>query len=164
MAKTGKTVKRAFKGQELDNLTKQEGKLKQHMSKLIDMQLEFSTDMIAKKMKQVEAQLLFVQGQIEELKGQEDVGEELTWVDHYIKEAQDLIGFPFSYRGMNPEQQNLFLKRFIRHVIVLKGEITEVKFTEDVERLLQLVTNVTELNSEMGDEWNNQLKSIEQSC
>lgn len=138
IAKNGKSLKKVFEGQELDELFKQEKKLNQQMDKLIEMQLEFKTERVAVKMKQVEAQLGIIQDKIARLAGEATVGEELTWVDTFLKDAEDLVGFPFNYRGMDAEQKNIFLKKYVEHVTVLDGEITGIKFANEVEKIFEL--------------------------
>jgi site-specific DNA recombinase len=135
LAKGGKFSKKAFEGQELDELFKQEKQLNQQMDKLIEMQLEFKTDRVAVKMKQVEAQLGIIQDKIARLAGESHV-DEMSWVDSFLKESEDLVGFPFNYRGMTNEQKNIFLKKYVDHVTVLNGQITEIKFVEEVEKLI----------------------------
>jgi DNA invertase Pin-like site-specific DNA recombinase len=137
LAKGNKSMKKVLNGQELDDLLKQERKLNQQMDKLIDMQLEFSTERVAIKMKQVEAQLLIIQDKIAQLKGEATV-DETSWVDTFLKEAEDLVGFPFNYKGMTAEEKNIFLKKYIDHVTVLDGQITEIKFVDEVEKLIEL--------------------------
>lgn len=134
IAKSGKSLKKAIEGQELEDLFKQEKKLNQQLDKLIDMQLEFSNDRITVRMKQVEAQLEIIQGKIARLSG-EATENEFTWVDAYLKEAEDLIGFPFNYRGMDAEQKNIFIKKYIKNVTVLDGEITEINYADEVEKI-----------------------------
>lgn len=134
IAKSGKSLKKAIEGQELEDLFKQEKKLNQQLDKLIDMQLEFSNDRITVRMKQVEAQLEIIQDKIARLSG-EATENEFTWVDAYLKEAEDLIGFPFNYRGMDAEQKNIFIKKYIKNVTVLDGEITEITYADEVEKI-----------------------------
>lgn len=134
IAKSGKSFKKAIEGQELEELFKQEKQLNQQMDKLIEMQLQFTTDRVAVKMKQVEAQLGIIQDKIAKLSGEATI-DEFTWVDAYLKESEDLIGFPFNYKGMTSEQKNIFLKKYIKNVTVLDGEITEINYVDEIEKI-----------------------------
>lgn len=147
IAKSGKSVKKAFEGQELEELFKQERKLNQQMDKLIEMQLEFANDRVTVKMKQVEAQLGIIQDKIAQLAGESTI-DEVTWVDTFLKDAEDLVGFPFNYRGMDAEQKNIFLKKYVEHVTVLDGEITEIKFVDEVEKIISLCNKCYRNDSE----------------
>jgi hypothetical protein len=140
IAKSGKSIKETIEGQKLDDLFKQERQLNQQMDKLIEMQLDFSTDRVAVKMKQVEAQLLIIQDKIAQLAG-EATENEFTWVDAFLKEAEDLVGFPLNYRGKDAEQKNIFIKRYIKNVTVLNGEISEINYSEEIEKIFKFRNN-----------------------
>lgn len=138
IAKSGKAVRRAMEDTELKELFKHEKKLNKQMDKLIEMQLDFQTDRITVKMKQVEAQLGIIQDKIQQLAGQTTVDEEYTWVDAFLQESEDLIGFPFNYRGLSTAEKNLFLKKYVDNVTVLDSEIIGIKWTDEVEKILSI--------------------------
>jgi hypothetical protein len=137
MAKDKKLLKAKINGSELDNLTKQERELTKQLDKLIDLQLEHKTDRITVKMRQVEAQLEIVKDRIAQLDDYVEPND-YTWVDVFLKEAEDLVGFPFNYKGLSNEQKNIFLKKYIQQVTVLNGQVVGIEYAKEVNNLLSL--------------------------
>lgn len=137
-AKDKKEILKIGEDKELKDLEKQKIQLSKQMNNLIDLQMNLGVqDHLVIKMKQVEAQLKIVQDRLENLQGS-DSDNELYWVENFLKEAEDLIGFPLNWEGMNEEDKNIFIKKYIENVIVLNHEIVGVKYSEEVESLLQL--------------------------
>ncbi len=135
MAKLKKSLQTDNRGLELETLTKEERELTKQLDKLIDLQMEHKTERITIKMKQVESQLELVQDRITMVGGEATV-DEFHWVETFLKEAEDMVGFPFNYRGMTIEDKNIFLKKYIKFVTITDRQITGIKFTEEVETLL----------------------------
>lgn len=147
LAKGGK-LQRAIekKVTELTELVKQRKDLEKGIDNLIELQIQAGVnDKLVTKMKQLESQLKLVNDEIQRLEQIEDTDGELQWVEDFLEDAKDIVGFPFSYNGMNNGEQNVFWKRWYKGIKVLDGEVVGHEYTNEVKAILNMLPTEPEI-------------------
>ena len=125
---------------EFERLITQKSDLEKQINNAIELQIDLGKDeRLLTKIKQLKAQVEMVNEDLEKLDHQ-DNSDSLVWVERYLEQNEDLVNFPLAYNKMSDSEKNMFIQRYIEFVGVLDSEITEVKFTEEVERLKSLVS------------------------
>lgn len=118
---------------------KQKNQLTKEIDTLIELQLKIGvSDRLIVKMKQLEAQLNLVTERIDSMKDDDPNNNELAWVDSFLKQSEDLIAINFNFGNKTNEDKNLFFKKYIKAVTMLDGEITNIEYSEDVQRLIHI--------------------------
>jgi DNA invertase Pin-like site-specific DNA recombinase len=123
---------------EMVELQKRKKELTKQIDTLIDMQLDAGkSDRLMVKMNQLTAQMKGVNEQLQRMENSEE-DDSLAWVEHFLRDAEDLIGFPLNWNGMSNEDKNVFLKRYFKSITVLNGEIVEIVYSNAVQELMNL--------------------------
>lgn len=123
---------------EMADFHKKKKELTKQIDILIDMQLSMGkSERLMVKMNQLEAQLKMVNEQLERLENCE-VDDSFAWVEHFLKDAEDLICYPLNWKGMSSEDKNVFLKKYFKGVTVLNGEIVGIMYSDAVQELINL--------------------------
>lgn len=121
---------------EIADLQKKKKELTKQIDTLIDMQLSSGkSERLMVRMNQLEAQLKTVNDQLERLESCE-ADDSLAWVEHFLKDAEDLIGYPLNWKGMSNEDKNVFLKKYFKGVTVLDGQIVGIMYSDEVQELM----------------------------
>jgi site-specific DNA recombinase len=121
---------------EITDLQKKKKELTKQIDTLIDMQLEMGkSERLMVKMNQLESQLKTVNEQLERLESCE-ADNSLAWVEHFLNDAEDLIGYPLNWKGKSNEDKNVFLKKYFKGVTVLDGKIVGIMYSDEVQELM----------------------------
>lgn len=124
---------------DLKQLLGQKSKIEKQVNNTMDIMIDLGkSELLLAKLKQFEAQLEMIAKEIDKLELQ-DPNEVMTWVDRYLEQNEDLIGFPLNYKGKSYEEKNIFITKYVDWVEVLDSGVIGVKFQKDVERLISLV-------------------------
>jgi site-specific DNA recombinase len=122
---------------EIAELQKKKKELTKQIDTLIDMQLDMGkSERLMVKMNQLEAQLNVVNEQLQRLEDNE-TDDSLAWVERFLEDAEDLVGFPLNWEGMTNEDKNVFLKKYFKGINVLDGEIVGIEYSDEVQELMK---------------------------
>jgi hypothetical protein len=139
IAKNKKSVAGQLGNAELKTVQGQKRKLTKQYDQVLNLILDMEeTPRLTNKLKQIEAELKTVEEQINQLLEVSKTDPNMVWVDHFLQSSEDLIGFPLNWKGKTVGEQNAFLRKHFNSVSILDGQIKEVVFSENVQKLLQV--------------------------
>ena len=138
VSKTTKLVNVNTNERELKELTRQRNQLNKQIDNLIDLQLDMGkSERLINKMNQLESQIEFLNEKIKKLDVQ-DENDDLIWIEQFLNDSKDLIGLPFSYRGMTDTDKNIFLEKFFKKVFILDVQVNRWEYSDEVNVLMNL--------------------------
>lgn len=124
---------------DLKALKREEKQLTKQLDNLIEMQMEMGkSERLMVKMKQVESRLKTVKEQINN-NNETEIDEQFAWVQHFLKDSEELISFPLNWKSKSDEEKNVFLKKYFKSAILLNGEITGHEYSEEIQQLIDLL-------------------------
>lgn len=89
------------------------------------------------KSQRLEEQLKFVEGRIQEL--QNDIPtEQRNWIDNFMELSKEINGFIYNWKVGTEESRNVLVKKYVDHVVHVKGEELKIVYTEYIQELLSL--------------------------
>lgn len=137
IAKGSKLSNKTNKQIEMAELQKKVRELEKQIDVLIDMQLTMGkNERLMVKMTKLNAQLDTVNAQLQRLNDSGDTDDSMAWVERFLDDAEDLVGFPLNYNGKSNLEKNVFWKKYFTAVKLSDGEIVGAEYSMEVQSLM----------------------------